>query len=141
VVIAVLNGRQFQRLSAVIGRPDLASDPRFASDESRTEHEPALRAAIEAWSSGLTTEAAAAVLGAEGLPAAPIWDIAQAAHNPHSTARGLVTNLPHSALGRAPVVGQPVRFDGAKPVAATPAPRLGADREAVLRELGLEGFE
>jgi CoA:oxalate CoA-transferase len=71
VVIAVLNGRQFQRLAALIGRPEIALDPRFASDESRTRHEPEIRAAIEAWSTRLTTEAAVAAVGAEGLPTAP----------------------------------------------------------------------
>lgn len=138
MVIAVLNGKQFQRLAALIGRPEIADDPRFATDESRTAHEPEIRAAIEAWSGGLTTEAAVAALTAEGLPTAPIWDIAQAATNAHTAARGLVTELPHPVLGSAPVVGQPVRFDGAKPVAAASAPRLGGDRDTVLQELGLE---
>lgn len=138
VVIAVLSNRQFHRLAALVGRPEIADDPRFATDESRTRHEPEIRAAIEAWSMRLTTEQAVAALGAEGLPTAPIWDIAQAAGSAHATARGLVTELPHPVLGRAPVVGQPVRFDGAKPVATASAPRLDADRAAVLRGLGLE---
>jgi len=133
VVVAVLNGRQFQRLAALIGRPEIAEDPRFATDESRTRHEPEIRAAIEAWSTRLGTEEAVAALGAEGLPTAPIWTIAEAAASAHAAARGLVTDL-----AGAPVVGQPVRFDGAKPVATTPAPRLDGDRAAVLAELGLE---
>jgi CoA:oxalate CoA-transferase len=138
VVIAVLNGGQFQRLAALIGKPEIASDPRFASDSSRTEHEPVLRAMIEAWSGRLATEQAVAALSAEGLPAAPIWDIAQAAGSEHAAIRGLVGALAHPVLGRAPVVGQPVRFDGIKPLAATAAPSLGNDMEAVLKEFGLE---
>lgn len=138
VVIAVLNPRQFATLATLIGAPEAAGDPRFATDETRTENEPALKALIEAWSHKLTTEDAIAALSGAGLPAAPIWDIAQAADNPHATARGLVTPLPHPVLGRAPVVGQPVRFDGEKPVSATGAPQLGADRATILRELGLE---
>lgn len=138
VVIAVLNGGQFQRLAALIGKPEIADDPRFASDSSRTEHEPALRALIEAWSGSLTTEQAVAALAAEGLPTAPIWDIAQAANNDHAASRGLVGSLRHAVLGQAPVVGQPVRFDGVKPLAATAAPSLGGDLEAVLKEFGLE---
>ncbi|MHA6643523.1 CaiB/BaiF CoA transferase family protein [Mesorhizobium sp. A623] len=141
VVIAVLNAGQFERLAALIGKPEIAADPRFASDSSRTEHEPALRALIEAWSGALTTEAAVAALASQGLPTAPIWDIAKAADNEHSAARGLVSQLAHPVLGQAPVVGQPVRFDGVKPLAATAAPRLGGDIEAVLREFGLEEFE
>ncbi|PSJ62819.1 CaiB/BaiF CoA transferase family protein [Pseudaminobacter soli (ex Li et al. 2025)] len=138
VVIAVLNGGQFQRLAALVGKPEIADDPRFATDSSRTEHEPALRALIEDWSGRLTTEEAVAGLAAQGLPTAPIWNIAQAADNEHAAARGLVSMLAHPVLGLAPVVGQPVRFDGAKPVAATAAPRLGGDIEAVLKEFGLE---
>lgn len=138
VVIAVLNGGQFQRLAALIGKPEIAGDPRFASDSSRTEHEPALRALIEAWSGNLTTEQAVAALSAEGLPTAPIWDIAQAADNQHAAMRGLVGALRHPVLGAAPVVGQPVRFDGVKPLAATAAPSLGGDLDAVLKEFGLE---
>lgn len=138
VVIAVLNGRQFATLARLIGAPQAAEDPRFASDESRTAHEPALKALIEDWSRGLTTEAAVAALAAAGLPAAPIWDIAQAGSNDHAVARGLVSLLPHPVLGLAPTVGQPVRFDGEKPVAGGSAPSLGGDLEAILQEFGLE---
>ncbi|QNQ63829.1 CoA transferase [Brucella sp. 6810] len=141
VVIAVLNGGQFQRLAVLVGKPEIADDPCFATDSSRTEHEPALRALIEEWSGRLTTEEAVAALAAQGLPTAPIWNIAQAANNEHVTARRLVSQLAHPVLGVAPVVGQPVRFDGVKPVAATAAPRLGGDMEAVLKEFGLEEFE
>lgn len=140
VVIAVLNAGQFQRLAALIGKPEVADDPRFASDSSRTEHEPALKALIEAWSGRLTTEQAVAALSNQGLPTAPIWDIAQAADNEHAAMRGLVGQLRHPVLGQAPVVGQPVRFDGVKPLAATAAPRLGGDLAAVLKEFGLEAL-
>lgn len=136
VVICVLNDRQFARLADLIGAPEAAADPRFASDESRTTHEPAVKALIEAWSRALSTEAAVAALGAAGLPAARVLDIAEAAAGPQAAARGLVSDL-----GGAPVVGQPVRFDGAKPIAATPAPALGADRAAVLKAFGLEEAE
>src|SRR5690606_21485039 len=138
VVIAVLNGGQFRRLASLIGKPEIADDPRFASDSSRTEHEPALRALIEAWSGRLSTEQAVAALSAEGLPSSPIWNIAQAADNEHSAMRGLVGSLAHPVLGHAPVVGQAVRFDGEKPMAALAAPRLGGDIAAALKAFGLE---
>lgn len=138
VVIAVLNGSQFERLAGLIGKPEIVADPRFVSDSSRTEHEPALRVLIEDWSRARTTEEAVAALASQGLPTAPIWDIAKAADNDHAKARGLVSKLTHPVLGQSPVIGQPVRFDGAKPVASTAAPRLGGDMEAVLKEFGLE---
>lgn len=138
VAICVLNTKQFTQFATLIGAPEALDDPRFASDESRTANEPALKALIEAWSGQLTTEAAVAALSGVGLPSAPIWDIAEAADNDHARARGLVSTLPHPVLGTAPVIGQPVRFDGAKPVSATSAPLLGGDLAAVLESLGLE---
>ena len=69
------------------------------------------------------------------LPSAPIWNIAEASTSDHAKARGLVTWLPHSILGTAPVVAQPVQFDEIKPVADTSAPAHGADGAAVLQEL------
>lgn len=138
VVIAVLNSRQFGALTALIGATEAATDPRFVTDECRTANEPALKVMIEQWSRSLSTEQAIAALSAAGLPGAPIWDISQAADNEHARIRELVCTLPHGVLGSAPVVGQPVRFDGKKPVSATGAPQLGADREEILRDLGLE---
>ena len=133
VVICVLNDRQFARLCALIGAPEAAEDPRYATDESRTAHEPAVKAMIEAWSRGQSTAEAVAALSGAGLPAAPILSIAEAAASPQAQARGLVTDLAGT-----PVVGQPVRFDGEKPVATAPAPALGADLAAVAAEFGLE---
>ncbi|HEY0212941.1 MAG TPA: CoA transferase [Paenirhodobacter sp.] len=136
VVICVLNDRQWAKLCAVIGAD--ASDARYASDSLRTTHEPEVKSMIEAWSRRIPTAQAVAALTAAGLPTAPIQTIAQAADSAHAQARGLVTDLPHGRLGTAPVVGQPVRFDGEKPVAAQGAPGLGADLAAVLAEFGLE---
>lgn len=133
VVICVLNDRQFARLCALIGAPEAAEDPRYTTDESRTAHEPAVKAMIEAWSRGQSTAEAVAALSGAGLPAAPILSIAEAAASPQAQARGLVTDLAGT-----PVVGQPVRFDGEKPVATAPAPALGADLAAVAAEFRLE---
>lgn len=126
VVIAVLTPAQFMRLSALIGQPDLPDDPRFASDEARTANETALKAMIEAWSGGRTTEQAMVALAEAQLPSAPIWDIAQASDSAHAKCRQLVRS------GAAPVVGQPVWFDGQKPLADAPAPALSGDAAEVL---------
>lgn len=137
VVIAVLGDRQWQALCALIGRGDLASDPALATDEGRTLQEPRIRAAIEGWTSARPAAEAAAALAGAGIPTAVVQSLAEAAASPHAQARGLVADLPHPVLGRAPTVGQPVRFDGAKPVAATSAPALGADGAEILHRLGI----
>ena len=136
-VIAVLGDRQWQALCALIGQPAAATDVRFASDAQRTAHEPLVRAMIEGWSRPPPAAAVVAALAAAGIPTAEVQTLAQAAASPHAQARGLVAALPHATLGRAPTVGQPVRFDGEKPLATTSAPALGADGPAILARLGL----
>lgn len=137
VVIAVLGDRQWQALCALIGRGDLASDPAFATDEGRTLQGARIRAAIEGWSGGRPAAEAVAALAAAGIPTAVVQSLAEAAASPHAQARELVANLPHPVLGRAPTVGQPVRFDGVKPLASISAPALGADGAAILNRLGI----
>ncbi len=136
-VIAVLGERQFAALCAVIGVPDAASDPRFANDAARTAHEPVLKGLIEAWTRRQTTAQAVEALRAAHIPTAPILTLAEAASSPHAIARGLVSALSHPALGPVPVVGQPVRFNGVKPVAQSGAPALGDSSRAVMAALGL----
>lgn len=137
VIIAVLGARQFAQLAKLMGDEAIASDPRFASDELRTRHEPELRALIERWTSQFPTEALVAELLAQGIPAAPILSLAEVLETPHAAMRDLVSPLPHHSLGTSPVAGQPLRFNGVKPVAVQGAPALGGDTRAVLEGLGL----
>lgn len=137
-VIAVLGDRQWSQLCTLIGHPEAASDPRFVTDAARTTHEPAVKSMIETWSRMLPTDQVVTALSAAGIPTAPIQTLEQAANSPHAQARGLVAELPHSSLGQAKTVGQPVRFDGEKPIATTSAPALGADGPAILARFGVQ---
>ncbi|MDE2385817.1 MAG: CoA transferase, partial [Alphaproteobacteria bacterium] len=135
--LAVLNEKHFAILAGLIGQPGLEQDARFNSDSARTSHEPELRALIEAWSSSRSAADAVQALTAAGLTAAPIASFKRAATSPQVVERGLIASLPHAKLGAVQVVGQPVRFDGGKPLAKTAAPSLGADTSAVLESFGL----
>lgn len=136
-VIAVLGDRQWQALCTLIGQPQAASDPRYLTDETRTAHEPLVKAMIEDWSRSLPTAQVVRALSAAGIPTAPIQSLEQAANSDHARARGLVSELPHASLGTAKTIGQPVRFDGEKPIAPRSAPTLGADGPAILARLGI----
>ena len=132
VAICVLNEKHFAAFANLIGHPDLPADPRFATDSARTENEPALKALIELWLATMSADGAVAVLTATGIPCAPIRSFAASANSDQVRDRNLIASLPHSKLGAVPVVGQPVRFDGAKPLSAASAPDLGADAESIL---------
>lgn len=137
VIIAALGARQFAALCALVGQPEAAQDPRFATDEERTRHEPQVRALIEAYTATRPAAQLIDALRAAHIPAAPILSLAEAAQSDHARARDLVSKLPHHRLGSAPVVGQPVRFDGAKPMSESGAPALGSGTRATLTRLGL----
>lgn len=136
-VIAVLGDRQWQALCALIARPDLSDDPTLATDEGRTAQEPRIRQAIEGFTKVRPCAEVVTLLAAAGIPTAEVQTLAEAAASPHAAARGLVTDLAHPVLGAAKTVGQPVFFDGQKPIAATSAPALGADTQDILHRLGI----
>lgn len=137
VVIAVLGDKQWRGLCALIHRADLQADPDLATDAGRTAQEPRITAAVTAWTLPQTAAQAEAALTAAGIPTAQVQSLAQAAGSAHAATRALVTDLPHHRLGTAKTVGQPVWFDGAKPISATSAPALGADTDAILARFGI----
>jgi CoA:oxalate CoA-transferase len=136
-VLAVLNEKLFAALAALIGRPDLASDPRFATDSERSLNEPVLKAAIEAWSAQLPAAAAVATLTAGGIPAACIQSIAQALSSDQVAMRGLLQDVSHPALGALRVPQQPVHFGGLPRGCSAPAPRLDEHGADIRNELGV----
>ncbi len=138
VVICVLNGAQFSRLAQCMGRPDLAADPRFASDESRTRFEPVLTPMIEDWLAPLPVAEAVRRLGEAGVPASTIEEPAAVFTSAHVAERQLLSSVRHPILGRIPAMEQPAHFGGLPRGHQQPAPALGAHNRIVLeRWLGL----
>ncbi|MDR0201108.1 MAG: CoA transferase [Delftia acidovorans] len=132
--LAVLNNKLFAAALQAMELGGLAGDPRFASDESRSAHEPALREAIEAWAGRHEVAQVVAALDAAGVPAAPIWNIAQALESPQSLARGLLDTVQDPRLPGLRLPTQPVHFSGAAPNRAERAPALGEHTEALLSQ-------
>lgn len=132
--LAVLNNKLFAAALQAMELGGLAGDPRFASDASRSAHEPALREAIEAWAGRHAVEQVVAVLDAAGVPAAPLWNIAQALESPQIQARGLLSDVQHTRLPGLRLPTQPVHFSGAAPNRAERAPALGEHTEALLSQ-------
>ena len=130
--LAVLNNKLFATLARVLGRPELAADPRYASDELRSTNEPPLREAIEAWASALTVDQVVARIDAEGVPVAPLWNVAQALESEQARSRGLLTPVDDTRLPGLALPLQPVRFAGSAPNLAGRAPALGEHTDEIL---------
>ncbi|MGW0119674.1 CaiB/BaiF CoA transferase family protein [Streptomyces sp. NPDC003327] len=133
LVLAVGNDRQFRALCERLGLPELAEDPRFATNTARVAHRDAL---VTALSGRLGTRPADdwfEELTAAGVPCGPINDLAGAFAL--ADRLGLGAHVPESAAGPAQVA-HPVRF-GSTPAAYRAAPpRLGEHTDALLAELG-----
>ena len=133
--VAVLNDRLFATFCEVIGQPELAQDPRFATDPLRRENEPALAARIAAWAGMRSVAEIVASLSAAGIPASEIRSVAQAWASSQAVERGLASEVVHPVLGRMNVPEQPVHFGGAARGGRKAAPALNADADDILAGL------
>lgn len=141
--IAVAGVRDWEGFCAVLDIWDLAQDPRFADNESRTEHHAALDPRLRA---AFASRGTAEWLGLleEICLAAPVQDIGRVVNDPHLRERGAILSLP--VPGPEPrtvaVPRTPVRLDGDAPGPPDPAPALGEHTDDVLqRVLGLSWAE
>jgi crotonobetainyl-CoA:carnitine CoA-transferase CaiB-like acyl-CoA transferase len=138
LVITVGNNAQYERFClAVIERPDLASDPRFATNLLRTRNRPELIAAIDAELKTRTRATLLKSLTANGIPCGEVLGLNEALLSERATAAGMVSHAPDDA-GRPAVLSPPYRLDGVRAPLRHRPPGLGQDTDAVLGELGLD---
>lgn len=135
LLLTVGNDQQFSRFCAVVGRPEWAGDPRFASNAARVAHRVELVALIRQRTVFRTTADWMAELEAAGVPCGPVNDLAQVFADPQVQARGLRVELPHGLGGSLAQVASPLRLSASPVDYRNAAPLLGADSEAVLRRL------
>ncbi len=129
----------FKRLMRVVGRADLAEDPRVARNDGRVTHEAEIDDAIEAWTRARPFAEVLAALEAAGVPAGPIYSVADQVADPHFQARGLFEDV-QVATGR--TVTLPAlapRLVDTPGGTEWPGPPLGAHNDEVYRGvLGLD---
>ena len=129
------------RLQALLGRPDLATDARFATPDLRRRNWPALRDIIGEWIARFATvdEALEPLRGAR-IPAAAVLMPEEVIAHPHLQARGAFPTVPHPARGEVRVTAAPFQLDGRAVTPAGPAPyRVGEHTRSVLT--GLLGYK
>jgi CoA:oxalate CoA-transferase len=130
VVIAAGNDVLFAKLCSALDRPELATDPRFATNRERVAHSDELKAVLEAI---LRTKAAAhwiGVLEAAGVPCALVQNVAEAVNHPQTRARNMIVRG-----GDIQMAGNPIKFGGSvDTLTRRPAPELDADGPRIRRE-------
>ena len=132
--LAVGSDEQFARFAQAIGQPELARDPRFATNALRQGAREELSALIESRLTRRTRAEWLKILEHAGIPAGPILDLDEAFGSPLAEGRGMTVELDHPSAGRIKQVGPPWKIDHASLPIRRPPPRLGEHTEEVIRE-------
>src|SRR5262249_20476051 len=132
--IAVADESEWRGLASVVG-PELLDDPRFADAQARKSNEEALDEKIGAWCASRSAEQAMQALQAARVPAFVAMTAKDLHDDPHLGARDYFVELPHPEVGIRRHMGIPYKLHGSPLTVRRAAPCLGADTDAVLREV------
>ncbi len=138
ITIGGSNQATWERLAGALGREALIRDPRFLTNRDRLEHRVALGELLQESLMTRGTEAWLLALSAAGVPAGPVLSVVEMLEHPQSAATGMVLDVEE---GAGKTLGLPIGFSAAAPPNPAPAPDLGQDTGAVLREHGFSEDE
>ncbi len=132
--VAVATDAQYQRFCEAIRAPELAADPRFATNRLRQAVKHELARLIETYLRRGTREEWLARFEQFGIPAGPILDIEEAFESPLAAGRQMRLEIDHPIAGRISQVGAPWKLDGGSSPIRLPPPTLGQHTDEVTRE-------
>jgi CoA:oxalate CoA-transferase len=140
VAIICVGETHWKSLCHVMGRDELAEDPRFASLKSRVAHMDLIDETVSDWTRRHPKAHLFETMMGGKVPCAPVRTLDEVMHDPNMHARGALQWQDHPELGRIVIQQTPFRFDGIPLIEIEPSHALGADNAAVLRQrLGLDG--
>jgi crotonobetainyl-CoA:carnitine CoA-transferase CaiB-like acyl-CoA transferase len=135
VVVATRQEVFWRRLCDVVGRPELADDPRFVSNSKRVENRNELIPQLVDIFATQTVAHWLEKLRAAEVPAAPVNNLDGAFSEPPVAERGMIVEYDHPDVGKVRLPGNPIKMSGMSGTISKPAPRLGEHTDAVLGEL------
>jgi len=138
LIVAVGNDSQFRAYCQIIGKPELATDPRYLTNSQRIQNRDTLIPLLEEIMLERERDQWIAAFEKAGVPGGPIQTIDQVFAHPQVKSREIWREVPHPAAGQSPTTASPMNFS-ATPVQYTRhAPMLGEHTEEILREFGIK---
>jgi formyl-CoA transferase len=133
-VIVLVQSQMWKAMTQVIGRPELADDPRFATADARWENRVVLDAIVEEWTRMHTKHEVMKLLGDAGVPCGACQDTGEVLADPHLKAREMIVDIDYPTRGTYQTVGCPVKLSES-PAEITRPPLLGEHTDELLTEL------
>jgi crotonobetainyl-CoA:carnitine CoA-transferase CaiB-like acyl-CoA transferase len=134
--VMVYTDAQWRSFFTIIGRAELAADPKFRSITERTVHIDELYRLVEGVLLRRGTAEWLSVLDAHGIPAMPVWTVPELFEDEHLRATGMFQDVEHPSEGPLRLPRCPVSFSASASAGCRPAPRLGEHGAEILAELG-----
>jgi CoA:oxalate CoA-transferase len=141
VCITVTLNTMWKRFARLIGREDLAEDPRFGTSDLRRRSRDYMNSIAESWLADKTRDEAVRQLVAAGVPAAAVNTVPEAVSDPQILARGMIVDVDHPRVGRLPLPGIVVKLSEDPGSIKTPAPDPGQHNGEILKHLGYSDAE
>jgi len=133
-VIILAQPQMWPALVRVLGRPELADDPRFKTPGARWENRDALNAIVEEWTRQRTKHEVMQLLGDAGVPCGACQDTGEVLADPHLKAREMIVDVDYPTRGTYQTVGCPVKLSDS-PATVTRPPLLGEHTAELLHAL------
>lgn len=134
-VIGAANQKLWLTFLEVVQRPELNSDPRFATNALRVANRVELIEALQPTMAGRTVHEWVEALLAAGVPAGPIYNYEQALATDHVAARDMVIDVSHPVEGTFRALGFPVKMRGTPQRVRHPPPLLDQHGDEIRHEL------
>lgn len=130
-----------ERVMTLVGRPDLAAEPWFATGAGRVAHVDELDEAVASWIAERDAEEVIAAFTEAQAAIAPVYDVSDIAEDPQYAALGTFVDLPDEELGTVTLQNVLFRLSDTPGAVRWPGPPLGRHTDEVLREAGHDAEE
>jgi len=136
IVIGAGNDGQFRKLMQMLGKPELADDPRFRTNKDRVAHRDELEAELRALTRDRDGESFSNELMKAGVPSGAVLEVPDVMEHPHTRHRNMVWEKDGWRN-----VGNPVKLSRTPAEPRSKPRKFGTDTRAVLEELGYDATE
>lgn len=141
ITLGAVSDKEWQALCQAINRPDLVSDPRFATPAMRNKNRQERMEVVEEALGAYDTATILASLEAADVPCAPVLSRMQMLDDAQVQANNLIHTIDQPGLGQLRQARPAARFEGTPAETVRTAPALGEHTDQILAEIGIDASE